>query len=283
MTNVHEQRAAAAIALPQAAPQNRFNMAGMGTPNGTMLRTGHGDTIRRTGPQYWTPPQSPPAGDGTEPGSMPSLMGMLSQLMGMVGQLMSMFGLGGAANSLFGNPQGPEQYFQNANGSSTGDPHLSFNGSHFDSMTSHSDLLDSDSFGGGYQISTAVTQPGANGVTYNQQASVSTDFGQTQVTLDNSGNATISENGMTYALSDGQSVQLGNGETATRSGDGSLVIQDTTGTGGSITTTLSENGHGVDVNTQASNVDLGGDLVNEPQPQPQPQPPPQWITPMNLA
>jgi hypothetical protein len=188
---------------------------------------------------------------------MPSLMDMVSQLMGMVAQLLSMFGLGGVGNG--------EQYFQNANGSSTGDPHLNFNGSHVDSMTSHSDLLDSDSFGGGYQISTAVTQPGANGVTYNQQASVSTDFGQTQVTLDNSGNATIAENGMTFSLVDGQSVQLGNGETATRSSNGSVVIQDTNGTGGSITTTLSENGQGVDVNTQAGNVDLGGDLVNQTQ------------------
>jgi hypothetical protein len=35
--------------------------------------------------------------------------------------------------------------------------------------------------------------------------------------------------------------------------------------GGSITTTLSQNGHGVDVTAQANNVDLGGDLVNQPQ------------------
>ncbi|HEY9180340.1 MAG TPA: hypothetical protein VIO32_06440 [Candidatus Baltobacteraceae bacterium] len=260
MTNVYEQRSAAAVALPQGLVQNRFDTASGQRPDSALPAPGARDLIRRTGPQYWMPPQ-PPAGNQ---GAMPSLMGIVSQLLGLVQQMMSMFGMGNIANGMFGNPQGPEQYFQNASGGSNGDPHLSFNGSHFESMTGHTDLLDSDSFAGGYQISTNVTAPGANGVTFNSQATVSTNFGQTQVSLDKSGDARIAQNGMSFSLANGQSVQLGNGETVSFNG-GSLVIQDTTGTGGSIATTLSENGQGVDVNTQASNVDLGGDLVAQTQ------------------
>lgn len=270
MTNVHEQRTGTAFALPQAGMQDRFNQNAAGAPNAAMPSSRSGDLIRRTGPQYWMPPEPPPLNQG----GMPSLMGIVSQLLGIVGQLMQMLGMGGVANGLFGNQQSPQQYFQTAGGGSTGDPHLSFNGSHFDSMTNHNDLLDSDSFAGGYQVSTNVTAPGANGVTYNQQASVATDFGQTQVALDKSGDATISQNGTTFSLTSGQSIQLGNGEIVTRNADGSVAIQDTNSTGGSITTTLSENGQGVDVNTQASNVDLGGDLVNQTQ---------HWMQPMAVA
>lgn len=269
MTNVHERPLTGAITLAQPAPQNDLNKAALGTARPAMLRGG--DFIRRTGPQYRIPVDVPPGG-GPYPGGMQGgLGGIVSQLLGIIQQLMSMLGLGGG-NPLFGNPQGPEQYFQSANGASTGDPHLSFNGNHFDSMTSHSDLLDSDSFTGGFQISTSVTQPGSNGVTFNQQATVSSGFGQTQVSLDKSGNATIVQNGQTMSLANGQSVDLGDGEIVTRNADGSLIINDDNGMGGTISTTLSENGQGVDVNTQANNIDLGGDLVN--------QSPPHMLQPM---
>jgi hypothetical protein len=132
-------------------------------------------------------------------------------------------------------------------------------------MNSHADLLDSDSFAGGYQISTNVTQPGANGVTFNQSATITTGFGSTQVSLDKNGTATIQENGQSIALANGQSYDLGNGETVSRNGDGSVVVTDNNGIGGTITTTLSENGQGVNVNAQAGNVDLGGDLLHQPQ------------------
>ena len=66
------------------------------------------------------------------------------------------------------------------------------------------------------------------------------------------------------SLANGQSYDLGNGETVTRNANGSLAVTDNNGMGGTITTTLSENGQGVDVTAQANNVDLGGDLLNQP-------------------
>jgi hypothetical protein len=161
-----------------------------------------------------------------------------------------------------------EQYYTNATGGSNGDPHLSFNGSSWDNMGSQSDLLHSDSIPGGYRVSTQTTPPQANGVTYNQNATVTTNYGGTQVSLDKNGNATISQNGNTFAMQPDASYDLGNGEVATRNTDGSLTITSNNGNGGQITTTMKENGNGVDVNTTANNVDLGGALVNGTNAQP---------------
>jgi len=189
--------------------------------------------------------------------------GIVQQLISIIQQLVSMLGIGNSTNS--------QAYFQSATASSTGDPHLAFNGTgiagnsnqtHFDSMADHANLLDSDSFNGGYQLSTKTTQPAPNGITYNQQATISTNYGQTQVTLDKTGSACVTQNGQQYTLANGTSYDLGNGETVTRNNDGSVVVNDTNAAGASITTTLSQNGSGVDVNTQAHNVDLGGDLLN---------------------
>ena len=49
---------------------------------------------------------------------------------------------------------------------------------HWDSMTSHDDLVHSAQIDGGYRVSTAVTQPDANGVTWNQSATVHANFDQ---------------------------------------------------------------------------------------------------------
>jgi hypothetical protein len=266
MTNVYERAAAADIAVPQSLPGISTNDLRWAEP-GSLLPVS-GDAIRRTGPLFRRPPiDNPPGGFGN---NVPGTGGILSQLLSIVQQLLSMLGMG----NMLGSLPGGEQRFQTAAASSLGDPHLAFSGTaasgsnrqtHFDSMSAHGDLLDSDSFAGGYQIATSVTQPGANGVTYNQQAMVSTNFGNTQISLDRSGNATVSQNGQTTSIAGGQTVLLGGGESVTRNADGSLVITDENGMGGSITTTLSENGHGVDVTAQANNVDLGGDLVNQPQ------------------
>lgn len=187
---------------------------------------------------------------------------LISNLLALVQQLASMLGLGTPAST-------PQSYFSNANASSTGDPHLAFDGTtggaeqsaKFDSMSAHADLLHSSSFAGGFGISTQVTQAGATGITYNRDAKVCTNFGRTLVQLDKGGNASIRENGRTQNLTAGQTCDLGNGETVSRLQDGSLTIVDRNAFGGSITTRLTENGAGVDVNVQAQNVDLGGDLV----------------------
>lgn len=187
---------------------------------------------------------------------------LISRLLGIVQQLVSMLG--------FGQQQAaPQQYFTNAAASSAGDPHLAFEGTNgagsaqrrFDSMTSHADLLHSSSFAGGFGISTEVTQPQANGVTYNREAAITTNFGRTAIALDNAGNATIRDNGETKTIETGASYDLGNGESVSRLQDGSLTIVERNALGGSITTRLTQNGAGVDVNVQAQNVDLGGDLL----------------------
>ena len=260
MNNVQE-RLPGAIATPtERLPEW---LTGAGTQNAAISPGALGnDRIRQMlGPQIGNSLDGGIADTGLSQMSG-GASGLLSQLLSIVQQLMSMVGLGG----------GSGEYFQNATASSTGDPHLAFTGtdasgateqSHFDSMTGHADLLDSDSFAGGYQISTNTTQPGTNGVTYNQQATIATNYGQTQISLDNRGDAYITGNGEQYALAPGQSYTAGNGETVTRNNDGSVVVTDTNAQGGSITTTLSQNGNGVDVRTQAQGVDLGGDLTKQ--------------------
>jgi hypothetical protein len=161
-----------------------------------------------------------------------------------------------------GSPNyGSEQYFGSATGGSNGDPHISFNGATWNDMQSEPDLLHSDSIRGGYQLSTQTTQPNANGVTYNQSATVATHDGRTQISLNNNGNATITQDGVTQNLAPGQTLQLGN-ETVTCNQHGSLQITTQGENGGQITTTMTQNGQGIDVNVCANNVDLGGAMVN---------------------
>lgn len=185
---------------------------------------------------------------------------ILQQLASLLTQLLSMFGLqsGGAAG----------QYFQNADAASAGDPHLSFSGecgggaeqAHFESMSGHENLLSSGSFEGGYRVSTQVTQPGANGVTYNREATVTTNYGRTQISLDNAGNAGITQDGQTYALQPGAHFDLGNGESVERANDGSVTVTQRNAQGGLVAATMRENGRGVDVSVHAHDVDLQGDL-----------------------
>lgn len=204
---------------------------------------------------------------------------LIQQLMALLQQLMGTIG-----GSSQGRP--PENFYNDATASSTGDPHLAFNGTqengqtqnaHFDSMCSHNDLVDSDSFAGGYQVSTQVTTPNANGVTSNQSASVTTNYGTTKVCLDRAGNASITENGQGISIAAGQTLDLGNGQTVTKNNDGSLAVINVNGQGGTINTTLRATGGGVDVTTTAHNADVGGDIVNGQQILPQPI---QWENPM---
>lgn len=220
---------------------------------------------------------------------------MLTSLFTQIGSLISQLFGGGSSGSGGGLPNGnPEQLFAQANGGSVGDPHLSFNGSTWNDMGSQSDLLDSASFGGGFQISTQATTPNQNGVTYNQSATISSNYGLNSVSMNNTGNATIVQNGQQVSLASGQTLNMGNGETVTQNQDGSLQVSADDGAGGTINTTLRANGNGVDVTTNAQNVDLGGALVSgpnaqatpAPQPWPIPQPmpmPPGTIPPYGLT
>jgi len=209
------------------------------------------DSISRMVQQMQDAEQSSPLG---------SLMGMTwpAGAMGMFQQLGSMFQqmFGGASPNY-----GGEQYYSSASGGSVGDPHLSFNGNTWNDMSSESDLLHSDSIGGGYQLSTQTTSPNSSGVTYNQSATVTTHDGGTQVTLRNNGCAALTQNGVTSTIAPGTSMQLGN-ESITCDQNGSLRITCNNRNGGQITTTMSSNGPGVDVNVSASNVDLGGAMTN---------------------
>ncbi len=173
---------------------------------------------------------------------------------------------------------GNERYFQNASGSSEGDPHLSFNGSKWNSMASQPDLLNSDSFAGGFQISTQATPPNGKGVTWNQSATVSLNNGATTITMNDGGQPSITSNGQQISIARGQTLQLGDGESVTYEQNGSLRVCAQNGQGGRIDTTLTPNGDGVNVDVTAHDVDLGGALVNgferrrDPDPQPGPVP-----------
>jgi hypothetical protein len=232
-------------------PADGGGIIGLDTPPPPdQSRPKHPDRIRQSPFPNW--PSAAGAGGGVN--------ALLSQIMNLLQQLLS--AIGGQGNTA-------QPFFSNAQASSTGDPHLAFNGttgagtqqSHFDSMTDHPDLLDSNSFRGGFQIGTSVTQPGANGVTWNRRAAVTTNFGGTQISLDNQGRALVLRNGKSTSLAAGQSMQLGRGESVTRNGDGSLVISDENDSGGYVTTTLRDSGLGVDVSVDARGVALGGDLV----------------------
>ncbi len=207
--------------------------------------------------------------------------GIMQTLSNLMSQIAGLFGQSGASASNYGNGyastgsqfQPQENAYTSATASSTGDPHEAFNGTtstgvnqsgKWDSMKSHSDLLDSDSFRGGYQVSTTTTTPNSSGVTLNASATVTTHNGNDAVTLNNDGSYSVTENGQNVALTQGQATQIGRNETVTLNADNSLTIVDTNHQGGSLTTTLSKNGNGgVDVNASGSNVDLGGYLVNK--------------------
>ncbi|MBD5635674.1 MAG: hypothetical protein IAI49_14475 [Candidatus Eremiobacteraeota bacterium] len=198
--------------------------------------------------------------------------GFMNMLSCALNALSSMFG-GTSSSSPTPSLPGPSQqtYFANATASSVGDPHDAFDGTtgqgtavseKWNSMEPHGDLLDSNSFAGGYRVSTTCTAPESNGVTYNASASVVTDGGATNVTLNANGSYAVTEGGQSVTLTRGEAVPLDGTESVTLGADGSLTIADSNTQGRSISTVLSSNGRGVDVKSTAANVDLGGYLVN---------------------
>ncbi|MBV8198159.1 MAG: hypothetical protein JO263_08485 [Candidatus Eremiobacteraeota bacterium] len=222
-----------------------------------------GDNVTRFVPPWFN------QGAGASPQSVfTPLLGMLQQLMQMLSSLVGYGcngspGYGGSpGNGLGCQPYGGQQYFQNATGSSEGDPHLSFKGEHWNNMGTQPNLLNSNSIAGGFRISTQATAPNDKGVTWNRSATVTLNNGATTVSLNRAGQPEISSYGREISIAPGQTVQLGDGESVTRGQNGSLQILAQNCDGGSIQTTLSANGRGVNVDVSAHNVDLGGTLVN---------------------
>jgi len=185
---------------------------------------------------------SPAAGTASTNGMLAQIMAMLQQLTGNVGNAFGGNGFGG--NACGGAPpaQPGSATFANATLSSTGDPHLALTGTldnangtttqvndHYDNMSSQRDLLSTNDFGDAFRVSTTATTPNASGVTYNQSATATMDFGRDRVTMGPGGAVSIAE-------------QNAAGE--------------------SLTTTFTNNGSGVDVSATASGgVTLGGSLV----------------------
>lgn len=202
-----------------------------------------GDNISR-----FLQPEPPYGASTSMQGMFGSLMSVLTQMMQM---LQSMMGCGSN-----------ERFFTNATASSQGDPHLSFDGSRWTSMASQPNLLRSDSIPGGFQISTQVTPPNAQGVTWNQSATIALNNGATTIGLNSSGQASIANAGQPVSIAPGQTLQLGNGETVAYDPNGSLCVTVCNGAGGQITTTLAARGRGVNVDVTAHAVDLGGALVD---------------------
>lgn len=218
-------------------------------------------------------PYAPYGGDngGSGLAGFSNLMsGFIAGLQNMLTSLAQQFGLAGGTNSA--SSGGGQRFFNTASTSSTGDPHETFDGvaangtkvnGKWDSMQSHPDLLDSDSFGGGYHVSTIATTPGANGVTMNDSAAIATDNGATTVSMTKDGSYAVSSYGQNVTLQQGQTASLGFGESVTLNADHSLTKTDANAAGGSLSTTLRSNGQGgVDVSSSAKNVDLGGYLVD---------------------
>ncbi|HET6276666.1 MAG TPA: hypothetical protein VFE16_12120 [Candidatus Cybelea sp.] len=282
------------------SPNSVASLGGNAGPEGSLLQGAlaptTGDNISRFLPPTLNNGSEQYGGFGS-PGSMQgifgSLMGVLEQLMQMLQSLMgygsgSPFGSGGCnppsgsiGSPPYGStscpPSGNERFFQNATGSSEGDPHLSFNGAKWNNMTSQPDLLNSDSFAGGFQISTQVTPTNAQGIAWNQSATISLNNGATTVTMSNDGQASIATNGQSVSIGRGETLRLGNGESVTCEENGSLRVTAENGSGGRIETTLTAEGKGVNVDVTAHDVDLGGTLVNgyerrEPGPTPTPGP-----------
>jgi hypothetical protein len=230
-------------------------------------------------PQWWGPMTNNPGLMGGRwigfPGANGGILSIVQSLMGMLQQLLAAL-MNGNGSTSAGNPSSgydPDQAFKDVDISSTGDPHIAETGTawgpngttnvdkRYDSMTSHDDLVDSRDVADGYRVSTTVTQPGANGVTYNQSASVHTDRDSDQITMNKDGSFSITDHGGTVGLIKGQTVMLSGSETVTENQDGSLTVNAANERGGSISTTLRATGNGVDVTTHGHNVRLGGDAV----------------------
>lgn len=199
-----------------------------------------------------------PFGDGPGGNAAGAGRGFFSRLAGMLA-------------GTFGRSSGTT--FRDVTLGSTGDPHLSLNGTTpgsgdtarvnrlYDSMTGHGDLFSSASFGDDFTVATTVTAPGANGVTQNASATATMNGGSDSVTMTNAGLVSVTSGGAATSLAPGQTLTLAGGATVTESANGTVTIAERRGDR-RLTTTFAENGTGgVNVTARGHDVALSGDLV----------------------
>jgi hypothetical protein len=234
-------------------------------------------------------PPNPYGGMGGNASSGGILAGFMNMMQGFMSQIAQMLqsvqgqqgscagqtqqgGCAGQAQGMQQQQQPQQQYFHSASLSSAGDPHDAFNGTtgsgqpvsgKWDSMRSHDHLITSDAIPGGFNVATQSTAQQSNGVTYNQSATISANHGNTLVTMGQNGAYSVVDNGQAVPLRSGQTATLSHGETVTLNNNGSLAVGVSNAQGGSINTTLSYNGNGVDVNATANNIALGGYLADK--------------------
>jgi hypothetical protein len=265
-----------------AAPWAALNAGASGPfPPGSPGYTGYGasstDGFR---PAWFGSSSDTLPGGAPNPLANSGIGGILAQLASQVQQSIAKLSnaLSGTSSNTTANAAttapGTSASFQNVSLASTGDPHLSVNGteqnadgssssvnSKFDSMTGHQDLFSTRDFGDGFHVSTAVTTPSANGITQNASATATMDGGRESVTMTNAGAISVSDHGQAVALTPGQSVTLSGGQQVSEGANGSVSISESR-FGENLTTTFTNNnGGGVDVTATGQNVTLAGDLI----------------------
>jgi hypothetical protein len=252
-------------------PQGSPGYAGSGTSSSDGVRPawfgGSSDTLPGGAP-------NPLASSGIG-GILAQLANQVQQSIAKLSSALSGTSATTSANTNTGtSATGNSASFQNVSLASVGDPHLSVSGteqnadgstssvsSKFDSMTGHQDLFSTRDFGDGFHVSTAVTQPSANGITQNASATATMDGGRESVTMTNAGAISVTDHGQSVALTPGQSVTLSGGQQVSEGSNGSVSISESR-FGENLTTTFTNNnGGGVDVTATGQNVTLAGDLI----------------------
>jgi hypothetical protein len=213
------------------------------------------------------------SGAANEPSGASGLGAILARLAGQVQAYIGKLGMAllGAQPAA---PSTPATAFSNVSLASTGDPHLSVSGTqqnadgtssnvdkHFDSMAAHADLFSTRDFRDGFNVSTTVTQPSANGITQNASATASMEGGRESVTLGSDGALSVLDHGQSIALTAGASVTLSGGQRVSEAANGAVSIAESS-FGANLTATFTPNGGGgVDVTATGQNVTLSGDLI----------------------
>jgi hypothetical protein len=268
---------AAPWAVPNAGASGPFPM---GSPGYTGYGSASSDAVRPA----WFGGNASSAPFTSSGAGTNGISGILAQLMSSVQQTISQLSnalmgtpsstLSPTATSAQANPANGSATFQNVSLGSVGDPHLSVSGteqntdgstasvnSKFDSMSGHADLFSTRDFGDGFHVSTAVTQPSANGVTQNASATATMDGGRESVSMSNTGAVSISDHGQAVALSAGQSIRLSGGQQVSEAANGSVSITESSFNENLTTTFTNNGGGGVDVTAQGQNVTLSGALI----------------------